>query len=105
PGGANDERRLDHAGALGAFAGDGAGFADAGRADESFGFGVARMVSELPERLSGSDFDDFARPGVFESVDRQHHRNPARDVAPLSRKLRFVSGAAGSACAAAFGGV
>ena len=64
PEGARDERRLDHARAPGAAAGDGAGPAAAGRADEPPRPALAALAAELSEELFRRGAADFARPPV-----------------------------------------
>jgi ATP-binding cassette subfamily F protein 3 len=45
-------------------------------------------TNHLDKKLSGRDFDDFARPRIFESTCRQHRGNSPEQIDPLSRQLR-----------------
>ncbi len=67
---AHVQRRLGHAGAPRALADAGAGPADARRADQPPRPRSVAVVPGIPERLSGRDPDDLARPGVPQSTHR-----------------------------------
>src|SRR5213075_1336183 len=91
------KRRVDHARASRAVAGDGTRPPSSRRTDESSRSRIASMVPGISANLSWSDCHDLARSRVFKSAGRLHRRDRALETGALSRQLGQLRRAESSA--------